>query len=287
MRLQKPCRRKLSPSMRPFISKCLIGAGIVTILAALCMSWKVRDGVTQVNGATGDEELTVEQCINGNTDTSIDPAEETELIRTEIIKNKLDEITITKEECGEIIDRTPGSTPVERAVAADNVIQELAFVQRSMKAAVKGDVNGDGVVNAEDSKIASTSSYAASHAAQKVIRAAIAEEVGEIGMLEEINADPAAYLQNAAQDQYDNGGGGGAGGGGDGGAGRGGAAGGDSFERFLSQEEAQAKAERAARDKGASPKAAAAGGNCAARVARFDGTFPRISSRPHGAKRTA
>jgi hypothetical protein len=226
MRLQKPCRRKLSPSMRPFISKCLIGAGIVTILAALCMSWKVRDGVTQVNGATGDEELTVEQCINGNTDTSIDPAEETELIRTEIIKNKLDEITITKEECGEIIDRTPGSTPVERAVAADNVIQELAFVQRSMKAAVKGDVNGDGVVNAEDSKIASTSSYAASHAAQKVIRAAIAEEVGEIGMLEEINADPAAYLQNAAQDQYDNGGGGGAGGGGDGGAGRGGAAGG-------------------------------------------------------------
>src|SRR5215211_2078115 len=176
MRLPKPCRRRPLLSMRPFMSKCLIGAGVVTILAALCMSWTVRDGVTQANGATSDEELTVEECINGNTDTSIDPAEEQELIRAGIIENKLDEITITKEVCGEIIDRTPDGTPVERAIAADNVIQERDIVQRSMKTAVKGDVNGDGVVNAEDSKIASASSYAASQAAQKVIKAAIDEE---------------------------------------------------------------------------------------------------------------
>jgi hypothetical protein len=32
------------------------------------MTWTVRDGVTQVNGATSDETLPAEQCINGNTD---------------------------------------------------------------------------------------------------------------------------------------------------------------------------------------------------------------------------
>jgi hypothetical protein len=244
------------------MSKCLSGAGVVTILAALCMSWPVRDGAAQVNGATSDEELTVEQCINGNTDTSIDPAEEKELIRAGIIENKLDEL-ITKEVCEEIIDRTPGGTPVERAIAADNVIHEREIVQRSMKAAVKGDVNGDGVVNAEDSKIASASSYAASQAAQKVIRAAIDEETGQIGVIEEVNAElVASYLQNAAQDQYNNGGGGGGGGNAGGG---GGDAEDDLFQK-VHYEQAQQKGEAAAQDKGASEKAAKAAGSCAGKL---------------------
>ena len=81
-------------------------------------------GVTQVNGATRDETLTAEQCINGNTETPINPAEEQELIRAVIIENKLNEIKITKKVCEGIIDRTPGSTLVERAAAADNMIQE-------------------------------------------------------------------------------------------------------------------------------------------------------------------
>jgi hypothetical protein len=117
MWLPKPCRRRPLLSIRLLISKLPIGAGVTIILAVLLMTWTVREGVTQVNGATSDETLTAEQCINGNTATSIEPAEERELIRAGIIESRLDEIKITKYVCKEIIDRTP----VERAVAAVSI----------------------------------------------------------------------------------------------------------------------------------------------------------------------
>ena len=68
MWLPKPCRRSPLLSIRLLISKLPIGAGVTIILAVLLMTWTVRDGVTQVNGATSDETLPAEQCINGNTE---------------------------------------------------------------------------------------------------------------------------------------------------------------------------------------------------------------------------
>jgi hypothetical protein len=247
--------------MRASIHEFLIGIGVAAILAVLCVSWTVRDAVAQLSEVTRDDVLSVEQCISNNTDASIDPPEKKELIRAGIIEEDLDRVTITSEECGDILERTPGGTPLEHAIAASNVIQELNIIRRSMKVTVEGDVNGDGMVNAGDSRIASASSYAASQAAEKVIRAAISEEEGQGGMSEEINAELAAYLQSAVQDQYDNGGGGG-------GATEG------NFVQKLPYKKAQQNGEVAARGKGASSKAAEAAGSCAAKVHLIGGAVP-------------
>jgi hypothetical protein len=247
--------------MRANINEFLIGTSVAAILAVLSVSWTVRDVEEQLSDVTRDEVLSVERCISINTEGSIDPLEEKELIRAGIIEEDLDKVKITNEEYGYILERTPGGTPLERAVAASNVIQEVNIIRGSMKVTVEGDVNGDGVVNAEDRTIASASSYAASQAAQKVIRAAISEEKSQVSMSEEINTELAASLQNAAQAQYDNGGGGG------------GAAEGN-FVQKLPYVKAQREGEVAARHKGASSKAAEAAGSCAAKVHLIGGAMP-------------
>ncbi len=252
------------------ISKYLI-ISVVAVLIVLGLSWTSRDSVAQPNDAIGDDVLTVEQCVNDNTNASIKPAEKKILIKEGIIEEQLSNRKVTKEECRKIMTLTPNGSPVERIIAAGNVIQEIDAVQNSMKEAVEGDVNGDGVVDVQDTRVASAASYAASHTAQKTIRTAIDEEAAQTGVIEEINAVPAAYLQDTTQDQYggdgsDGNGGGGGGGGGD-----------DFFERLPSQEEVQATAVSAAQDKGASPKAAVSGGNCAARVQLAAGTYLDIA----------
>lgn len=231
----------------------------------LCVSLTVRDVAARLSDVNRDEVFSVERCISNNADASIDPLEE-ELIRAGIIEEDLDKVTITKEKCEDILERTPQDTPLERAVAASNVIQELNIIRRSMGVTVEGDVNGDGVVNAEDPRIAPASSYAASQAAQKVIRAAISEE-GRVSMSEEINADLVSYLQDAAQDQYDNG---------DDGGGRGGGGGTeeDNLVQKLPYRKAQQKGEAAARGKGASSKAAEVAGGCAAKLHLIGGAMP-------------
>jgi hypothetical protein len=85
-------------------------------------------------------------------------------------------------------------------------------------------------------------------------------------MSEEINTELAAFLQNTAQDQYDNSGGGGAAEG--------------NFVRKLPYAKAQQQGEIAARDKGASSKAAEAAGSCAAKVQLIGGAMP-ASFRAH------
>lgn len=253
---------------RHAISKYFI-TSVVAVLMVLCLSWQSRDGLAQPNDATGDDVLTVEQCINSNTDASIKPVEKTVLIKEGIIEEHLSNRKVTREECKEIVARTPNGSPVERLVAAGNVTQEVNAVQNSMNDAVEGDVNGDGVVDVQDARTASAASYAASQTAQRTVRTATNEEMGrQIGVIKEINAVPVAYLQSAAQQQYDDGGGG------DGGGDDGGGDGGDDlFDRLPPLEKVQDQAVSAAQDRGASPEAAVAGGNCAARVALADGTY--------------
>jgi hypothetical protein len=250
---------------RYIISKYFITTVIVAVVTTLlCLSWTSRDGATQPNDPVSDDVLTVEQCINDNTDASIKPIEKKILVKAGIIEEQLSNMTVTKEVCRGIVARTPDGSPVERIIAADNVTQEIGVIQKSMKEAVEGDVNGDGAVNAKDTRTASAASYAAAHTAQKTVRTAIDEEVGQIGVSEEINAVSAAYLQGAAQNQYGDDGGGGGDGGDDG----------DGLvEKLPPYEEVRAKAENGAQDEGASPKAAVAAGDCAADVALADGTY--------------
>lgn len=252
------------------ISKYLI-ISVVAVLIVLGLSWTSRDSVAQPNDAIGDDVLTVEQCVNDNTNASIKPAEKKILIKEGIIEEQLSDRKVTKEECRKIMTLTPNGSPLERLIAAGNVIQEIDAVQNSMKEAVEGDVNGDGVVDVQDTRVASAASYAASHTAQKTIRTATDGQVGQTGVTEEINAVPAAYLQDTTQPQYDDGGG-------DGSDGDGGGGGeGDFFDDLPPQEEVQAQAVSAAQDKGASPKAAVSGGKCAARVQLASRTYLDIA----------
>src|SRR3712207_5321553 len=179
--------------MRQYImSKYLIVTAALAVVIIICLSWMSRDGAAQTNGASDDGVRTVGQCINHHTDAPMDPLDEKILIEEGIIEKQLSNTTITNEVCGEILARTPHGSPMERLIAADSVIQEIDVIQKSMKEAVEGDVNGDGVVNVQDTRVASSASFVASHTAQKTIRTAIDEEVGQIGVIEEINAVPAA-----------------------------------------------------------------------------------------------
>jgi hypothetical protein len=228
----------------------------------LCVSLAHRNGAAQLDDVTGDSSLTVEQCINDNTDASIKPREKKILVEAGIIEEQLGDMTVTEEVCGEIVARTPDGSRVERLIAARNVTEEIDVIRESMTEAFEGDVDGDGVVDAQDARTASAASYAAARTAEKTVRNAIDEDGGQIGVIEEIKALPAAYLQNVAQDQYGGDGGGGGGGAGDG-----------VVERLPSPEKVQVEAVSAARDRGAGRKAAVAGGDCATDVALIDGTY--------------
>jgi hypothetical protein len=223
--------------------------------------------MAQLNDAADDETLTVEQCINDNTDTPLKRVEEKALIEAGIIDENLGNRLLTKEVCGDIIARTKDRSPMERIIMTANVIQELDIIQRRMKKAVEGDVNGDGAVSAQDSRVVSASSYAASHAAQQTVRMAINEDANDTGMIQNIKVETAAYQQY----QDDGGGDGGAAGGGAGG-------GGDSSATLPSYETVQDKAKDAAETEGAISKAAAAGGTCATEVALTNATMKLVKA---------
>jgi hypothetical protein len=180
--------------MRSYIGERLIGAGFATALTALCMSWMAYHGAAQANNTTDGDTLTARQCIDSNTDGSVEPLEKA-LIKEGIIKVGLNEMTLTSEMCEEIIERTPGGTPVERAVAAANLTQELDIIEESMVDAAGKDVNGDGGVDPKDTKAASSSSYAAAHAAQQTVRTAAEKDDKDAAAIKEVNVEPVAALQ--------------------------------------------------------------------------------------------
>jgi hypothetical protein len=229
-------------------------------------------GGAQVNEATDDDKLSAEQCIENNTPNgSVEPFEEA-LVDAGIVNTELHKIRITSAMCEEVIARTPGGSPIARAAAVGNLIQELQIVKDSMKNAADNDVNDDGKINAEDRTIAASASYAASHAAQESVRRAAEEGRTDGGGIGELNAEPAAYLQGAAQTQYpDDDGGGGGGGGEDATASA--TAGEAQATGLPSREKVQTNAASAAREEDAGSKAAAAGSQCATTVAFTDVTL--------------
>jgi hypothetical protein len=227
-------------------------------------------GPAQGNKGTDDDLLTAEQCIDNNTAGSVEPFEE-ELVAEGLVHTELNKINITHGMCEEIIERTPGGSPIARAAAVGNLTQELQIIKKSMEEASGKDVNGDGMVNAEDTEIANSASIAATRAAQEALRRAPEEGSTDGGGIRELNVEPAAYLQDVVQGQYDDGGGGGN-------------VSGDGVEGaqapvLPSRELARTNASGAAREEGADKKAAAAGGQCAATVSLTDVTLELLSGR--------
>jgi hypothetical protein len=244
--------------VRPHVGKSVVAAGFAATLAALWLSCIASYGGAQVNEATDDDRMSAEQCIENNTTNgSVEPFEEA-LVDEGIVNTELHKIRITRAMCEEVIERTPGGSPIARAAAVGNLIQELQIVKNSMKNAADNDVNGDGKVNAEDRTIADAASYAASRAAQESARRAAEEGRTDGGVLEELDANLAAALvqYNSASPSPSPGGE-------DQGA----------LPGLPSREKVQTNAASAAREEGAGSKAAAAGSQCATTVAFTDVTL--------------
>lgn len=232
------------------------------------MSLVAFHGAVHANEAPDGDTLTARRCIESNTNGSVEPLEEA-LMKEGIIKVGLDDMTLTSGMCEEIIERTPDGTLVERAVAAANLTQEVDIIEDSMVDAAGKDINGDGRVDDKDTTAASSSSYAAAHAAQQRVRTAVEKAGTAAGAIKEVSAEPVAALQQypsappaptpqpapAPRPQP---------------------APQPPLNELPSYEGVQSKAEVAARREGASPEAAAAGSDCAANVALLDGTMQEL-----------
>ena len=281
--------------MSSYFDKSLKAVGLAATVAIVGVISLACTGPAQGNKVT-DDLLTAEQCIDNNTAGSVEPFEE-DLVAEGLVNTELNKIPITRGMCEEIIERTPGGSPIARAAVAGNLTQELQIIKKSMEDASGKDVNGDGMINAEDNKTADSASLAAAHAAQTALRSAPEEGSTDGGEIGELNVEPAAYLQNVVQGQYDDGRGGEGttsptesptptdeggtasptptdeGGGGSGGVE------GDQTTVLPSREQALTNASRAAREEGADKKAAAAGGQCAATVGLTDATLHSLKGR--------
>jgi hypothetical protein len=213
--------------MSSYFDKSLKAVALAATVAIVGLSSLACAGPAQGNKVTDDDLLTAEQCIDNNTAGSVEPFEE-DLLAEGLVNTELDKISITRGMCEEIIERTPGGSPIARAAVAGNLTQELQTIKESMEDASGKDVNGDGMVNREDKKTAESASFAAARAAHEALRRAPEEGSTDGGGIGELDVEPAAYLQDVAQDQYVDGRGGGddVGGGGVGGDGGGGEGGG-------------------------------------------------------------
>src|SRR5215212_3591742 len=189
--------------MSSYFDKSLKAVGIAATVAIVGVTSLAYAGLAQGNKGT-DDHLTAEQCIDNNTARSVEPFEE-DLVAEGLVNSELNKITITHAMCEEIIERTPRGSPIARAAVAGNLTQELQTIKKSMEDASGKDVNGDGMVNAEDNETANSASLAAAHAAQKAMRSAPEEGSIDGGGIGELNVEPAAYLQDVVQGQYEDG----------------------------------------------------------------------------------
>jgi hypothetical protein len=265
--------------MSAYFDKSLKAVGLAATVAIVGVTSLAYAGLAQGNKGTDDDPLTAEQCIDNNTAGSVEPFEE-DLVAEGLVNTELNKISITQGMCQEIIERTPGGSPIARVAAVGNLTQELQIIKKSMEEASGKDVNGDGMVNEEDNKTADSASFAAARAARETLRRATEEGSTDGGGIGELNVEPAAYLQDVVQGQYDDSGttasataSAGGGGGGGGGNVSGGGVEGAQATVLPPREPALTNASGAAREQGADKKAAAGGGQCAATVALTDVTL--------------
>jgi hypothetical protein len=190
--------------MSSYFDKSLKAVGLAATVAIVGVISLACSGPAQGYKVTDDDLLTAEQCIDNNTAGSVASFEE-DLVAEGLVNTELNKIPVTHGMCEEIIERTPDGSPIARAAVVGNLTQELKTIKKSMEDASGKDVNGDGMINAEDNKTADSASLAAAHAAQTALRSAPEEGSTDGGEIGELNVEPAAYLQNVVQGQYPDG----------------------------------------------------------------------------------
>jgi hypothetical protein len=306
MRRRKEERVKCFSQMRRYITRHLFGIGTAAVVVmVLCSGWPVYHSAAQANDAPADATLTVGQCIGVN--ATIDPLEET-LIKEDVIEEDLLQTKVTNGMCKEMLEPIADGTPTRKLLAAQNYIQEIKLIDRSMREAAADEAATSGT----DAKGPDLHYLAGKPLVlpRWTVLGATEEGSTDGGGIGELNVEPAAFLQDEFQGQYDEprrrvggvgggGGGGGAAPGGGGGAapgGGGGAApgGGDGIGGVEPSKRQAAAAASAGEDddasiaerlrkkvaalkkEGASATQAAAGGRCSLEVDVLDEKVDKI-----------
>jgi hypothetical protein len=120
--------------MRPYVGRHLLGIGTAAVVVVtLCVGWPVYHGVAQTNDAPTDASLTVGQCIGANA-TTIDPLEET-LIKEDVIEENLLQSKVTNGMCEDMLAPISDGTPAQKLLTAQNYMQEINLIERSMRKA--------------------------------------------------------------------------------------------------------------------------------------------------------
>jgi hypothetical protein len=126
-------RQKWFRRMRPYVGRHLLGIGAAAVVVmTLSVGWPVNHGVAQTNDAPTDATLTVGQCIRAN--ASIDPLEET-LIKEDVIEEDLLQTKVTNGMCEDMLTPISDTTPAQKLFAAQNYMQEIKLIERSMREA--------------------------------------------------------------------------------------------------------------------------------------------------------
>jgi hypothetical protein len=214
MRRRKEEREKCFSLMRRYITRHLFGIGTAAVVVmVLCSGWPVYHSVAQANDAPADATRTVGQCIGVN--ASIDPLEET-LIKEDVIEEDLLQTKVTNGMCKEILEPIADGTPTRKLLAAQNYIQEIKLIDRSMREAAADEEATSGT----DAKGPDHHYFAGKPLVlpRWTVLGATEEGSTDGGGIGELNVEPAAYFQVEFQGQYDEprrrvGGGGGGGGG--------------------------------------------------------------------------
>src|SRR5215213_10263759 len=127
-------RQKWFRRMRPYVGRHLLGIGTAAVVVVtLCVGWPVYHGVAQTNDAPTDATLTVGQCIGANA-TTIDPLEET-LIKEDVIEENLLQSKVTNGMCEDMLAPISDGTPAQKLLTAQNYMQEINLIERSMREA--------------------------------------------------------------------------------------------------------------------------------------------------------
>lgn len=146
----------------------LIRAGVAIALTALCVIWTVRYGAALANDATDDDVLTVEQCIDDNTNASVEPLERA-LVEGGILDEDLLRTKVTGLMCDEMLERASEGTPAQKLITAQNYVQEIELIEDAMhraadETAAKGaDRRFAGFDSPASSATPAAETYAAAH----------------------------------------------------------------------------------------------------------------------------
>lgn len=205
MKRRKEERKKCFSQMRRYIARHLFGIGTAAVVVVVfCSGWPVYNGVAQANDAPADATLTVGQCIGAN--ATIDPLEET-LIKEDVIEENLLQTKVTNGMCEDMLAPISDGTLAQKLLAAQNYMQEIKLIERSMREAA-----------ADEAATSGTDAKGPDHPflADKrlvlprwTVLGATEEGSTDGGGIGELNVEPAAYLQDVVQGQYNDGGGGG------------------------------------------------------------------------------